>query len=240
MIRALAVAAVLVTGSACDRVFQLTPVSDGGPGADDGAVDDAADAAEDAATTGCFGDTFDTTAIDESKWTIEDSAAATVAQNGTQLVFSLGVADGVHYAQLKSGTRDLTHDAVSIEVIQIPNEGTMAEAGLSVQTDGTHRYMMFAVAGSIVMRWQNGGSNNDASISFDTTTRFWRIRHEGTSMLYETSQTGAEATWITRRSVEVMLAVTALHVDLFAGTYQVEPMPPGGAVLDNLGIECQP
>lgn len=242
MVRTLAVASLLVTASACDRVFQLTPVSDAGAGGDDGTVDVADEPADvgDDAMVDCFADTFDATAIDESKWTIEDSAATTVGQNGTQLVFSLGVASGVNYAQLKSGTRDLTHDAVSVEIVKIPNPETFAEAGLAVQTDGTHRYSMFAVAGAIVMRWQDGGSNMDTSISFDATTRFWRIRHLGGSILYETSQTGAAATWISRRTVAVGLPVTGLHINLFAGTYQTEPMPPGTAILDNLRVECLP
>jgi hypothetical protein len=66
--------------------------------------------------------------------------------------------------------------------------------------------------------------------------RFWRIRHDAAAdrILFETS--ADRATWTTRRAVARQLPITALKVELSAGTW--EPISaPGTAIFDNFRLE---
>jgi hypothetical protein len=230
------VAALGCATTGCDRVFELGELSDASSVTDDAVPMDA----EIDATLLCVVDDFTGGAIDEALWTVyDDTPFGSVTQTGGELVITTASATGNHYGLVATDVRDLTNDVISVELIQTPDASTAAEAGLSIQVDGTTRYQFFVAGPSLIMRQTVGGVNDNMSIAYSPAFhRFLRFRHEGDAMSWETRAMDGE--WITRRNTPAVVAVTNMHVDLFAGTYQQEPMVPGPARFDNLTIDCRP
>lgn len=229
----------LLASTGCDRVFQLLEVGDSAPDALEADADNA-DAAPDGTSGPCFFDDFAAPFIDETKWTIEDAApVAAASQQSGVLVISLGQADDVHYAQITTPLRDLTNDAFSVEVVKAASAATDAEAGIGIQIDFQHRYQFFITGSSLVMRYSLPDGNSDTFTPYSTVAhRFIRLRHAGSSMLWETSADGS--LWVLRRMTTAAVDVTSVYARVFAGTYQAEPVAPGEAMFDNALIECQP
>jgi hypothetical protein len=212
---------------ACDRVFEVLEVDDPG--------------SSDAGSAGsCLSDDFSAADVDDTKWVLLDAPpVATAAQAAGELVLTLGQADGANYAILVSASRDFTHDAASIEVIAPPDPPASAEAGLSLQSDQTHRYMAFVAGPDLVLRTSTPAGNDDDALRYSATNhKFLRIRHTDNAMLWETSPD--RDNWTTRRTMTPAVDVTALELRIFAGTYQFEQTPPGAARFDNVAIECLP
>jgi len=233
------VAALALGLTGCDRVFQLLEVTDTGVSdATDAITSDGGGDAPDASTTPCFSDDFSAPALDESKWTVQDSPTATVAQSSGVLVFSLGQATGVNYALVTTEPRDLTNDAVSVEVVAAPSSNTEAELGISVQIDSNNRYQLFITGTSLVMRYSTAEGNQDTSAPYSATHRFLRLRQLGETMFWESSTD--RLLWIVRRMATAVVPVTNVRAVVFAGTYQQEPEPPGQPAVDNFLIECLP
>jgi hypothetical protein len=73
------------------------------------------------------------------------------------------------------------------------------------------------------------------AFSFDSTShRFWAIRHDPVSdqILFQTASAGG--VWMTRATVSRVLDITALKVELKAGTHQAEQTAPGIVAFDPL------
>jgi hypothetical protein len=222
---------MLLGAAGCDRVFQLLEVGE----------PDLADAASDGSDPSCVSDDFNGSAVDETKWMKSDAApVATVEQADGNLVLKLGQATGNNYALLASASRDFTNDAVSVELVGVPASASAAEAGFSIEQDITHRYQMFVAGPNLIMRVSTPTDGNlNMSIPYSATNhRFMRIRHANDMMLWETSPDGS--TWTTRRLTAVLTPLTDLHLEIFAGTFQLEAVPPGEARFNAAAIECLP
>ena len=205
------------------------------------ASEDRDSATADASNRTCLSDDFSALAINEVTWTVQDTApVATATQEGGNLVLTLGQAAGNNYALIASPLLDLTHDAVSVEVVERPNAATVAEAGLSLQLDYGHRYQLFVTGAYLLMRVSTPATGNDnTSLPYSAENHhFLRLRHVGDNMLWETS--ADRMSWTVRRASPAAVDVASLFVQVFAGTYQADAELPGRARFDNVLVECLP
>jgi len=99
---------------------------------------------------------------------------------------------------------------------------------------------MFIAGPDLILRVSTPADGNiDMPVPYVAANdRFLRIRNANDMMLWETSPD--RSTWTTRRMTSVLVKLTNLQLQVFAGTFQLETVPPGEARFDNVAIECLP
>ncbi len=81
------------------------------------------------------------------------------------------------------------------------------------------------------------GTRTSSFVAYNATQhRYWRYRSSSASdqVFFETSSD--RVTWTTRRTVTRQFSITALRVELSAGTFAAQNTP-GTAIFDNFRIE---
>lgn len=201
-------------------------------------------------TVVAFGDDFNDNVRDLSKWvfgTIQgaiysgpsawDSTIPALEQNQRLEVWPLPNATGDHYNGYLSASKwDLTNGNASVEVPQVASGGT-ADTQLALCIDSQNFYMIVHEGGQLYFQSVVAGARTSANIAYNAAQhRFWRIRHNptGDAILFETSGDGQG--WTVQRSLTRQLDITALTIEISAGSY--EPVgAPGTAVFDNFKLE---
>lgn len=118
-----------------------------------------------------------------------------------------------------------------------------------VAADGTDSLIGIGISGAVLrFRLRSSGVNSDTTLAWDPTQMWWRIRHDGTSIYWETSADGN--VWITQRTVdastitwnltETTIRLTAGHTAVVAdpGFWQVHSVnlgPREGGVYGTYG-----
>jgi len=216
----------LVLTLACCRYGFETPRSDGG------LAGDAPDA-----SARCLADDFSSGAIDAGRWLINDPANA-VHVNMQQLAITLVAnAPSPAYFGVASNQRyDLTAGAVAVELTRAPAAVYGPEAYLELLVDDRNLYLITDSSGNLVTIARTNGTDDRFVAAYDPVAeRHWRIRHDAMAamVVFETSADGV--TWTARRSSAAKVAVTALQIQLVAGTYMAVASP-GEAWFDNLSM----
>lgn len=143
---------------------------------------------------------------------------------------------GDRYAGLVSAsTVNFTGASASVEVVQAA--GGHADTLLCVSKDSQNFALMVVEGGVLYIDHAANGARDFSSHSYSAAQdRFWRIRHTaGTpgTIAFETS--ADSATWHTLRTENARFALTAVRVEIGAGTWQAESAP-GMAVFDNFSL----
>lgn len=155
------------------------------------------------AAIGTLVDPFNLTALQTDLWTEFTGGSATMTYTGNGVVVSFPQAstsstDG----DISSDTTyDLTGSSIYLNVIQVPNSGTNANAVLRVAQDGTNYYRWVFEAGTLYAQRVIAGA---------TTT---------------VTPDGLEGNWVNRGTFTNVLTLTAMTVLIAGVCYQNETAP---------------
>ena len=173
-----------------------------------------------------------------SEGALSVDANVSVVQNGNLSIAPRSKLTGLHHNGIVSArTWDMTDGAAVVELVQAPNAASSADASFAVSIDAS-RWVRFSVeSGSLIFQANAAGTITKQSVAYNPAQqRFLRLRHEHKTeeFLWETSPDG-QAFTVVRRSPNT-LDVSAMRIELEAGTYQSETAP-GSVVFDNFGLE---
>jgi DNA-binding beta-propeller fold protein YncE len=166
-----------------------------------------------------------------------DSAIPVLEQNHRLEITPRANASGDHYnGYVSAGTYDFTNLGASVEVVQTAS-GDITDTDLCLGINSQNFYLIEVEYGKLYFTQVVAGVRTEVSVSYSPSThRFWRIRHDAASdtILFQTSSNGQS--WTTWRTVPRQLALTAMKVELSAGTWK-SVSAPGKAIFDNLAVE---
>jgi hypothetical protein len=197
--------------------------------------------------TPVFSDGFNDGIRDTSKWKLGrfsrpssyfDLKVPVREQNGRLSISPLASLTGTHYnGYVSVSTWNLTGTLAAVEVVQksAGNSNTVFSIGtnennwFSFKTEGTQLRLERRLA----------GSTSSTFITYSATQhRFWRLRHipATDSIVFETSANGS--TWVVRRTVARQIPITAVLVELVAGTSEAVSSP-GTALFENFHLDAR-
>jgi hypothetical protein len=130
---------------------------------------------------------------------------------------------------------DLTSSSFAVEWAQLPTStgavGVHAIAGLSPE----NRVMIGREGGNLLMRKVEAGTVSDTTLTYDAVFHRWvRLNHDGTNVLWQTSDNGT--TWTTRRTATTTVNLASVYFTL-EGTWQTSV---GGGRLEFANVNTSP
>ncbi len=170
---------------------------------------------------------FDSAALDETVEAIKDNSRLKITPRPHT--------PGNHINGYVSDTPlNMTEGIASVEVVQTASAEAVTSFVLVI--DERNWYSFSVEGGNLFFESEVGGIPSSANLDYDPAAhRFWRFRHDvtGNLMFWETSSNGA--TWNVRHAVTPQIPITALYVELNAGTRQIVNSP-GAAIFDNFQV----
>lgn len=153
---------------------------------------------------GTFTETFD--ALNTSLWTATPTVGNVTIVSGNVDLRPVVDANGTNYTTYTTvNTYDLTASATYVQATQMPAGGDSMEAefffgtGVGVNGTGGSNGIGFVYSGgSLYFRtWDAGAKRNLSNVVYNATTmKYWRIRHDGTTLNWDTSADAS--TWTTQ------------------------------------------
>lgn len=128
---------------------------------------------------------------------------------------------------------NLSDGVASVEVTQAAEK---AITSFALVIDNNNWYRFSVQEGKLFFESMLSGVLSSANIPYNRADhRFWRFRHDPTNnlMIWETSSRAA--TWNVRHAVTPQVPITALYVELNAGTSEMVSAP-GSAIFDNFQV----
>ncbi len=181
-------------------------------------------------------DDFDDNSTNSTLWGGAYSSSATYAETGGQLEITLS-SGGVNYAgYVSTDVYDLTESSIYVKVPTMCNTATTAEAIFTLHNSAnTNKVEIMQEQGTLYFRHViSGSATNLASVTYNGSTHlWWRISETGGTVYWDTSTDGSS--WTNRYSESTPIDITALKVELSAGTYAVVASP-GTVEFDNFNI----
>jgi len=192
-----------------------------------------------------FSDNFNDNAMDGSKWKLGiisppggpgawDTHVSAVEQN-QQLKITPIKSNGSHYnGYVSVSPLNLTNAAASVEVVQTTDGD--ADTYLAVCVDSQNYYRIQKEGSLLHFAAVVAGATTETTLTYvPAVQHFWRIRHiqSTDSVVFETSPDGD--VWTLRNSVPRQLSVTAMNLELGAGT-NLSIANTGNAIFDNVQI----
>ncbi len=234
MVRARYLLLLLVPG--CDQLFKITDI--------------ASDAPVDARVlpAHCLYEDFAGGSLLPDRWTIASTAttAPTVAITSGELVIAAHASEpGSNYNSIRSTTTfDLTGGEVMVELLEptLQMAGVPTETQFYIDLDAANRYQFSILNGSVVARTRV----SDTEVMIKTSTylassfHWLRLHHDATAstISWDVATKDAPDDWSALAKTAVNdVPVTAVHVDLAAGTYN-KVSEPGQARFDNVLVSA--
>ena len=170
---------------------------------------------------------FDISASDETVEAIKDNSRLKITPHPRT--------PGQHFNGYVSETPlNLTEGVASVEVVQTTSAEAVTSFALVI--DERNWYSFSVEGGKLFFESKIGGILSSAKLDYDPALhRFWRFRHDTANnlMFWETSSNSA--TWNVRHAVTPQIPITALYIELNAGTSQIVNSP-GAAIFDNFQV----
>jgi hypothetical protein len=201
-----------------------------------------------AQSTTIFSDDFNDNVRDTAKWnpgvlsqpsTAFDTRVAVKEQNQELEITPRAGVSGQHYnGYVSVNAFNLTGRRASVEARQVPGGAALAE--MAVGIDSSNWYRIATQSGQIFFQDMVGGTKLSTNITYNATQHhYWRIRHDGGTdrILFETSSDNVN--WTTQRAIARQLNISALRVELDAGTSGAVSAP-GMAKFDNFVLDSTP
>ncbi len=174
-----------------------------------------------------FSDNFNDNSTDVAKWPNNfNGAGNTMTETGQQVVLALGGTSGSYSAYYNGTTTyDLTGSYAVIKAVTVsPDAATNAQNFIKLEKDATNYLAMGKQAGNLYMQRQVAGVDSTTTLTYDTTNhKWWRIRESGGNILWDTSPDGI--TWTNRRSLANPFVITAMKMQIGAGTFAAQASP---------------
>lgn len=167
----------------------------------------------------------------------QNAAVTVLEQNQRVEIAALASTAGLNYNALRTvGTYNLTGGKVAVKVAQLAAGGN-ANTQLYCEIDANNYYGFVTEAGTLYYKKRVAGVNSSTSVAYNASTHlYWRVRHDPSddTVKWDTSTDGV--TWTNRRSVSRDLTITAMKVELCAGTYE-STATPGTAYFDDFSLQ---
>jgi hypothetical protein len=188
-----------------------------------------------------FADNFNDNSIDSARWTkatveTQNVLVTVLEQNARIEIAPLAATAGLNYNALRTvSTFNLTGGSVVVKVPQLAAGGN-ANTGLYVELDANNYYAFVTEAGTLYRKKRVAAVNNSDSVAYSAVNHlWWRIRHNPSddTIKWDTSTNGAS--WTTLRSATREFAITAVKVEMVAGTYE-STATPGTAFFDDFAL----
>jgi hypothetical protein len=191
-----------------------------------------------------FSDDFNDNTRDAAKWNIGEfysgyvnDPQVTVLEQNQQLEITpiSGTAGHHHNGYVSATTWNMTGAQARVEVKRVASYS--ASTVFYIGSDSNNGYLIFEEDGQMFFKTKVAGVENSSTpIPYNSVQhRFWRFRHDAATdqVKFETSADGT--TWTVQRSVLRQVAITALRVELDAGTYAAE-WNMGSSIFDNFQL----
>jgi hypothetical protein len=181
-------------------------------------------------------DDFNDNSLNTTRWGSTADAGTAVAETNQRLELALN-AGGTGYCGIYSRVKyNLTGGQVLVECVD-PGAATAGRtASLELQIDASNALKLVCDGPTLLIENRVGGSASyPGSVAFGAATRWWRIREAGGRVYYEYSASGLAGSWAALADVANPIAVTALEVRLYAGTYSALATP-GVPKFDSLNV----
>lgn len=134
---------------------------------------------------------------------------------------------------LSASTYDLTNAAASVQVRQVTNDSGGAETYFYVGLDANNYYRIAKSSdGVLYFQAKVAGVVSGSTVFYNTTYRWWRIRHVPATdqIVFETSPDNQ--TWTINFNIARPFSNAGLKINLAAGTFNATPTP-GAAIFDD-------
>jgi hypothetical protein len=181
-------------------------------------------------------DNFNDDSISAS-WDDFEGGNAQIAEQNKRIEINLPAsADSTADGDISSvSTYDLTGNYGYLQVIEVPNAETNANAELRIFTDSDNWFRWVYEEGRLFAQYKKAGL---VSSLVDLTWlaadyRFWRIREASGIVYWETSSDAQE--WVIETQVTHGMTITAMKVLIAAICYKDETNP-GNFIVDNFNI----
>lgn len=197
--------------------------------------------------TELLADSFGSASLDPGKWSIavmsgfQDTTVPVTQSNGRLNIGPLkqGVPDSHYNGILSNLSYDLTGASVRVRVVAVANSTTAGTTSFTLPNDSNNHYRMYAEEGLLWFEKKIGGAKTKFSTAFDPVQHaWWRIRHDTATneLVFETAPDAGRApgSFSERRRMARELAITAMRIELKAGTWKPESGAPGTVVFDDV------
>jgi hypothetical protein len=195
-----------------------------------------------------FSDDFEDNVRDTALWklgTLTQPAESwdqqvTALEKRQQLeITPLSNAGGRHYnGYLSVSNWNLTDARATVVLVQAATGA--AQTMFTLSADGNNWFRFLLEDGKLSFQASvSGGLTSTQFATGRTLPRFWRLRHERSAdqIFFETS--ADNLTWSVERSVSRQISLTAMTIELNAGT-SAKVAAPGTAIFDNFALEANP
>jgi hypothetical protein len=197
-----------------------------------------------------FTEDFQGASLDTTKWAVsvlsgsqDTSVAVTQAGGSLQIGPLKQNTSGSHYNGILSvSTIDLTGAYASVQAVATPASATTADSMLTLPLDGSNHYRIYVESGVLNCEKKIAAVKTlTGSVSFNAAMHaYWRIRHNAATdqIVCEAAPDsgGAPGSWTAFGTFARELAVTAVRIELKAGTSQAEANAAGTPSFDNVRV----
>jgi len=163
---------------------------------------------------------------------------AVLGSNGTVVLTPTSTYAGAITSQVRY---DLTSSSFMAQLVSPPNRGTgTTETRITIEASVNNSIDFGWTDNTLYCREVINGTADPTYPGYTATQdKYLRVRHDGTSVVWETSPDGMTG-WVTRRVPKVpTIPVTSVSIQLISGYYGTEPTP-GTAVWDNVNTIGDP
>jgi hypothetical protein len=191
-----------------------------------------------------FSDDFNDNTRDAVKWNVgelysgyaNDPQVTVLEQNQQLEITPISSTTGHHHnGYVSAATWNMTGAQARVEVKRVASYS--ASTVFYIGSDSNNGYLIIEEDGQMFFKTKIAGVEGYPSpINYDSVQhRFWRFRHDSATdqMKFETSADGT--TWTVQRTVQRQITITALRVELDAGTYAAE-WNMGSSIFDNFQL----
>ncbi len=158
-------------------------------------------------------------------WTSFQDPAITLVQRGGTLEIDLADQARAYGGVQLTGTIDLTGLGFQVETLEVPDQTTHAEMFLELHDDTWRTALGVANGQLLAIEERNDHSmTSSAGMTYEPTAdRLWRIELLGSEIGFATSSDGA--VWRQPTTLANRLDPTNITVVMYAGTYDLQPLP---------------
>ena len=188
-----------------------------------------------------FSDDFNDNSFDTGKWSPSMGTGFSFAETNSQLEISTTTSGDGAGIVFSLSTYSIADKSVTWELPTAPLNGVDTTVRVfCIVINGSNHYVGFELENTTINFRYNDGTNNDTSLTYNSTDHRWlRLVHStgSNNMLWMTSPDGS--TWTTRRTVSTWSSSPNITLSGMTLRCQATQSPPNAArtfIYDNVSI----